>query len=323
MVVSNESARDGSSVPSLTKSYAKIPHVLDIPNLIRIQVDTYDWFKSEGLQELLEEISPIQDFTGNRMELRFAREISPADRHENPETWVDLVPLDDVKSGRTTIAKKGEPITLETAKALRQAKVPTVRVRPYSFGPSKYPQEECRERDATFSAPLKVWVQLRVKETGEVKEQELFMGDFPLMTEKGTFIINGAERVVVAQLVRSPGCYFTLDQDATSGRQLCSGKLIPSRGAWLEFETSNKNIVSVKVDRKRKIPITTLLRAIDEDAKLGEEEQGTDERLLALFDDVDTHPDHHYIQSTLEKEPTKSKHEALLQFYRRLRPGDL
>jgi DNA-directed RNA polymerase subunit beta len=322
MVMSTESARDGSPVPSLTKSYARIPHVLDIPNLIRIQVDSYDWFKDEGLQELLEEISPIQDFTGNRMELRFAREFSPADRHENPETWVGLVPLDDVKSGRTVIAKKGEPITLETAKALRQAKVPTVRVRPYSFGASKYPQEECRERDATFSAPLKVWVQLLVKETGEVKEQELFMGDFPLMTEKGTFIINGAERVVVAQLVRSPGCYFTLDQDMTSGRSLCSAKLIPSRGAWLEFETSNKDVISVKVDRKRKIPITTLLRAIDEDAKLGDEELGTDERVLAMFSKADTNPDRHYIQSTIDKEPTKTKHDALLEFYRRLRPGD-
>src|SRR3990172_597518 len=133
MVVSNESARDGSPVPTQTKSYAKIPHVLDIPNLIRIQVDSYDWFKNEGLQELLEEISPIQDFTGNRMELRFAREISPADRHENPETWVGLIPLDDVKSGRRTLAKRGEPLTLDTAKALRQAKLPSLRLPPYSF----------------------------------------------------------------------------------------------------------------------------------------------------------------------------------------------
>jgi DNA-directed RNA polymerase subunit beta len=324
MVLSSEVVvRDGSDVPTLTKNYAKIPHVLDIPNLIRIQVDSYAWFKNEGLQELLEEISPISDFTGNRMELRFAREISPSDRQEDIENWVGLIPLEDVKADRRTIAKKGERIDLDTAKALKQAKVSSVRVRPYSFGEPKYPQEECRERDATYSAPLKVWVQLLVKETGEVKEQELFMGDFPLMTEKGTFIINGAERVVVAQLVRSPGCYFTLEQDMTSGRNLCHAKLIPSRGAWLEFETSNKDVVSVKVDRKRKIPITTLLRAIDSDPKITDEEQlGTDERVLALFAKADSNPDRHYIQSTIDKEPTKNKQEALLEFYRRLRPGD-
>jgi len=322
MVTSGELVRNGSHVPSLTKSYAKIPHVLEIPNLIRIQLDSYQWFQAEGLQELLSEISPIQDFTGNRMELRFAREINPADRHENLQDYAGLVPLDDVKADRRTLARKGEPITLEQAQEMRKAKVSSVPVRPYSFGVPKYEQDECRERDTTFAAPLKVWVQLLVKETGEVKEQELFMGDFPLMTANGTFIINGAERVVVAQLVRSPGCYFTLEHDNTSGRQLCHAKLIPSRGAWLEFETSNKNIVSVKVDRKRKIPITTLLRAIDEDPKLEEDAIGTDERLLASLADVDTHADHHYIQSTLDKEPTKTKQEALLEFYRRLRPGD-
>ncbi len=322
MVLNGEAVRDGMSVPTLTKSYARIPHVLDIPNLIRIQLDSYRWFQDEGLLELLHELSPIQDFTGNRMELRFAREISPSDPHEKPEDWVGLIPLEDVKQDRRTISHAREPLTLETALALRKAKVASVRVRPYSFGQPKYSQDECRERDTTYSAPLKVWVQLLVKETGEVKEQELFMGDFPLMTEKGTFIINGAERVVVAQLVRSPGCYFTLEQDMTSGRSLCHAKLIPSRGAWLEFETSNKNVLSVKVDRKRKIPITTLLRSIDDDAKLPDDEQGTDERLLKLFVNTDTHADHHFIQSTIDREPTKSKSEALLEFYRRLRPGD-
>src|SRR3990170_4208107 len=322
MVMTRESVRDGVAVPTLSKSYAKIPHVLDIPHMIRIQLDAYRWFQEEGLQELLGEVSPIQDFTGKRMELRFAREIAPADPLEKPEDYVGLVPLADVKLDRRTLARQGEPITLEVAQELRKAKVASVPVRPYSFGKPKYSQEECRERDMTYSAPLKVWVQLLVKETGEVKEQELFMGDFPLMTEYGTFIVNGAERVVVAQLVRSPGCYFTLEQDNTSGRALCHAKLIPSRGAWLEFETSNKNVVSVKVDRKRKIPITTLLRSIDEDAKLDEGALGTDERLLAALEDVDTHPDHHFIQSTLDKEPTKTKQEALLEFYRRLRPGD-
>ncbi len=322
MVMTGELVQNGSSVPSLTKSYAKIPHVLDIPHLIQIQLDSYRWFQEEGLQDLFDEISPIQDFTGNRMEMRFAREINPTDRQENLENYVGLMPLEDVKLDRKTLARRGDPMTLETALALRKAKVASVPVRPYSFGERKYTQDESRERDTTYSAPLKVWVQLLVKETGEVKEQELFMGDFPLMTPNGTFIINGAERVVVAQLVRSPGCYFTLQADKTSGRELCFAKLIPSRGGWLEFETSYKNVLSVNVDRKRKIPITTLLRAIDEDGKLSDEELGTDERLLAAFDAVDTHPDHHYIQATLEKEPTKNKQEALLEFYRRLRPGD-
>src|SRR5438128_7906169 len=134
----------------------------------------------------------------------------------------------------------------------------------YSFGPPKYTEWECRERDMTYSVPLRVRTRLVAKETGEIKEQEIFMGDFPKMTDIGTFIINGAERVVVSQLVRSPGVYFTLESDPTTGRPLCYGKLIPNRGAWLEFETSNRDVMSVKVDRKRKIPITTLLRAIDE-----------------------------------------------------------
>ena len=322
MVMISEGIADGFAVPKLKKSYAKIPHVLDIPHLVRIQLDSYTWFHDEGLGDLLNDISPIQDFTGSRMEMRFSREITPKDTKEDVQEYVGLVPLEDVRKDGRRLARKGEPLTLETAKALRRARIASVPVRAYTFGDPKYDQNECRERDVTYSAPLKVWVQLLVKETGEVKEQELFMGDFPLMTGNGTFIINGAERVVVAQLVRSPGCYFSINTDRTSGRSLCSGKLIPSRGAWLEFETSNKDVLSVKVDRKRKIPITALLRAIDEDDKLDDEELGTDERILKLFADVDTNPDHQYIQSTLEKEPTKNKAEALLEFYRRLRPGD-
>ncbi len=205
MVIASDSIQGKFHVPSLRKSYSRIPDAIAVPNLIRIQLDSYEVFKNEGLRDLLHEISPIQDFTGNRLEMRFTD---------------------------------------------------------YSFGDPKYTQEECRERDATYAAPLRVIVQLLVKETGEVKEQEIFMGDFPLMTHNGTFIVNGAERVVVSQLVRSPGVYLTLEQDHTSGRDLCYAKLIPNRGAWLEFETSNKNVISVKVDRKRKIPITTLLRAI-------------------------------------------------------------
>jgi DNA-directed RNA polymerase subunit beta len=297
MVVPRDVVQEKFSVPHLTKSYSRIPDVIPLPNLIQIQIDSYETFKREGLRELFDEISPIQDFTGNRLEMRFTD---------------------------------------------------------YSFGPPKYTQEECRERDATYAAPLRVNVQLLVKETGEIKEQEIFMGDFPLMTEKGTFIINGAERVVVSQLVRSPGVYLTLERDQTSGRDLCFAKLIPNRGAWLEFETSNKNVIAVKVDRKRKIPITTLLRSIDEphllpkhpstaaikeiekriqEAKTEREAEklrlellqhlGTDERILALFEDVDTDPDHQYIRATLEKDPAAhNKEEALLELYRRLRPGD-
>jgi len=265
--------------------------------MVRIQLDSYETFKSEGLRELFNDISPIQDFTGNRLEMRFTD---------------------------------------------------------FSFGEPKYSQEESHERDATYAAPLRVNVQLLVKETGEIKEQEIFMGDFPLMTDQGTFIINGAERVVVSQLVRSPGIYLTLERDATSGRDLCYAKLIPNRGAWLEFETSNKNVIAVKVDRKRKIPITTLLRAVDEPdllpddpsagpirelrekiegAKTEREAErlrhqllqllGTNERILALFEDSDTHPDHRYIKATLDRDPScQNKEEALLEFYRRLRPGD-
>ena len=297
MVVPREVVYEKFRVPHIVKSYSRIPDVIELPPLVQIQVDSYEVFIKESLRELLDEISPIQDFTGNRLEMRFAE---------------------------------------------------------YHFDEPKYNQDECRERDATFAAPLRVNVQLLVKETGEIKEQEIFMGDFPLMTEMGTFIINGAERVVVSQLVRSPGVYLTLERDATSGRDLCYAKLIPNRGAWLEFETSNRDIVSVKVDRKRKIPVTTLIRAIDEpellpkhpsaaqikeiqekidNAKTEREADklrhqllqvlGTNDRILALFEAVDTHEDHAYIKSTLDRDPTSSnKEEALLEFYRRLRPGD-
>jgi DNA-directed RNA polymerase subunit beta len=174
--------------------------------------------------------------------------------------------------------------------------------------------------------PLRVKVELIVKETGEVKEQELFMGDFPLMTDKGTFIINGAERVVVSQLVRSPGVYFTLETDPTTGRQLAFAKVIPNRGAWLEFETSNRNVISVKVDRKRKIPVTTMLRAILSEEGVRDAELGTAEKILDLFADVDNNPDHPYIATTIDKESPEvkagNKLRALEDFYRRMRPGD-
>ncbi|HMO97071.1 MAG TPA: hypothetical protein PKD27_13220, partial [Tepidiformaceae bacterium] len=226
----------------------------------------------------------------------------------------------------------------------------------YEFREPKYPMDECRERDTTYAAPLFVDVELRIKESGEIKEQRLFFGDFPLMTDKGTFIINGAERVVVSQLVRSPGVYYPIETDAATGKRLCHAKLIPNRGAWLEFETSNRDVLYVKVDRKRKIPVTTLLRAIDVPGLLPgdkdnprfakywtavengddkardsaarelESELGTDERLIAMFEAVDTSDIHQFLPTTISKEPReplmKDKHDALLEFYRKIRPGD-
>ena len=242
-------------------SYASIPSILDVPNLIQVQLDSFNWLKGNGLKELFDEISPIEDFAGGRFELTF-----------------------------------GE----------------------HYFDPPKYTEEECREKEVTYSAPLHVTVKLRIKSSGpgegEVKEQTLFVGDIPMMTTTGTFIINGAERVVVSQLVRSPGVYFTVDPDAATGRPLSSAKLIPYRGAWMEFETSNRDIMSVKVDRKRKTPISTLLRSIG---------YATDEELYGLFEDVDDNPEHQYLKTTIEKDTAgATEDEALMEFYRRLRPGE-
>jgi DNA-directed RNA polymerase subunit beta len=193
----------------------------------------------------------------------------------------------------------------------------------YRFDEPRYDEFECRERDLTYSAPLKVRARLLIKSTGEVKESEIFMGEFPLMTENGTFINNGSERVVVSQLIRSPGVYFKDEPDPTTGRPLHSAKLIPNRGAWLEFETSKRDILSVKVDRKRKLPVTILIRAVL--GLFGEgplEEQGHDEEVLALFAAVDTSPEHRYIQTTLDKDRTHNAREALIELYKHLRPGD-
>jgi DNA-directed RNA polymerase subunit beta len=260
------------------KSYARIPDVLDLPQLIEVQLQSFTVFRKEGLRELFEEISPIVSFNKN-LELHFVG---------------------------------------------------------YRFDDPKYSEEECRERDITFASPLWVNVRLVNKETGEIQEQEVFMGDFPLMTKNGTFVINGAERVVVSQLIRSPGVYFTVDEDRATGRELAFAKLIPNRGAWLEFETSKRDLVSVKVDRKRKLPVTVLLRAIQivglDEETLKEVMKnpslsvemglGTDEQLLDLFADVDTDVEHGYIPTSIDKDPTKNAHEALLEFYKRLRPGD-
>jgi len=183
----------------------------------------------------------------------------------------------------------------------------------YKFGEPKYTEKECRIMDMTYAAPLWVTVRLVSKESGEVQEQDVFMGDFPLMTANGTFVINGAERVVVSQMIRSPGVYFTIQEDRPSGRQLCFAKLIPNRGAWLEFETSKRDVLSVKVDRKRKLPATILLRAVG---------YGADENLFSLFSQTDTVAEHPYIAATIERDPTKNTDDAMLEFYRKLRPGD-
>jgi DNA-directed RNA polymerase subunit beta len=184
----------------------------------------------------------------------------------------------------------------------------------HAFRAPKHDEEMCREKEVTFEAPLYVTVQLVVKETGEIKEQSLFFGDIPQMTPNGTFVINGAERVVVSQLVRSPGAYFTVVSDPGTGRRLCYAKLIPYRGAWLEFETSSRDIISVKVDRKRKVPASAFLRALG---------YGNDEELLELFKDVDTNNDHPYIQTTLDRDTSEhTEEQSLLEVYRRLRPGE-
>jgi DNA-directed RNA polymerase subunit beta len=193
----------------------------------------------------------------------------------------------------------------------------------YAFGEPKLSEDECRLRDQSYAAPMRVRMRLRIKSgeaEGERKEQDIFMGDFPLMTDNGTFIINGAERVVVSQLVRSPGVYFDVVDDAASGRPLSTAKLIPSRGAWLEFETSTRDVLSVKVDRKRKIPVTTLLRALGSVEGSPISKKGDNAELLALYEDVDK--DGRFIQATMDKDPSTSTQEALLEFYRRLRPGD-
>src|SRR5439155_844988 len=183
----------------------------------------------------------------------------------------------------------------------------------YEFGEPKYSEAECRTKDMTFSKPLYVNVELHIKETGEIQHQRVYMGDYPWMTDLGTFIINGAERVVVSQLVRSPGVYYTATEDPASGRTLFSAKVIPNRGAWLEFETSNKDLLSVKVDRKRKIAATTLLRAVGYESN---------DEISGIFPAVDSAPEHQYIATTLEKDLTHTRNEALIEVYKKLRPGD-
>src|SRR5918998_2185887 len=247
------------------KRYARIPEKHPIPNLIELQLESFRWFTETGLRELLDEISPIQDFTGKVMELHF----------------------------------KG-----------------------YEYGDPKYSELECRTRDMTFAKPLYVDVELRIKETGEIQSQRVYMGDYPTMTDEGTFIINGAERVVVSQLVRSPGVYYTSTEDPATGRQLFSAKVIPNRGAWLEFETAARHQLYVKVDRKRKLEATKLLRAVGWDYPEGGDRSDPNAYILRTFERVDTDADAKYIQATLDKDNTSTRQEALIEVYKKLRPGD-
>ena len=261
MTLSSVGVENGVRNGNELRSFAQTSTVLDVPNLIQVQLDSFEWFKTDGLKELFEEISPIEDFPGGRFQLTFEG---------------------------------------------------------HHFEDPKQTEEECRERETTFSAPLYVTVGLHTKGSGpgegEIKYQKLFIGDIPMMTTTGTFIINGAERVVVSQLVRSPGVYFTTNTDPTTGRRLASAKLIPIHGAWMEFDTDKRDVISVKVDRKRKTPVTMLLRAIG---------FTTDEEIRELFEDVDIDPDHPYVNTTIEKDTAVgSEDEALLEFYRRLRPGE-
>ncbi len=230
-------------------SYSKINEVLDMPNLIEVQKDSYQWFLKEGLKEVFEDISPITDFSGNLV-LEF----------------IDFT-LDS------------EP---------------------------KFSIEECKERDATYAAALKVKARLYNREMDELKEQEIFMGDFPLMTETGTFIINGAERVIVSQLVRSPGIYYASDFDKV-GKKLLSATVIPNRGAWLEYETDSNDVFYVRVDRTRKVPVTVLIRALG---------IGSDAEIIDLFGEEPK------ILATLEKDVSKSYEEGLIEIYKKLRPGE-
>lgn len=226
-----------------------------LSNLIEVQLKSYNWLFEEGIGELLNEISPVEDFTGKLFTLEFTD---------------------------------------------------------YSLDKAKYDEKTARSKNLTYKAPLRCQIKLTNKLTKKVKTAEVFLGDYPLMTERGTFIINGVERVVVSQIVRSFGVLFAAEE--LSGRKLFGAKIIPNRGAWLEFETNSRDVISVKVDRKRRIPVTTFLRALG---------KYDDEQIKKLFKDVDTNHDHPFIESTLARDPAKTYEEAVVEVYKRIRPGDL
>jgi DNA-directed RNA polymerase subunit beta len=248
----------GAVAPRARKSFSHLKHVLELPNLIDIQKASFQWFMEEGLRETIDDISPIEDYTGT-LAVEFAE---------------------------------------------------------YKFGEPQFSIQECREKDLTYQVPLSMTVRFVNKETGEIREQTVFMGDFPMMTEFGTFIINGTERVIVTQLVRSPGAYLMEPKDAT--KQVFTANLMPSRGSWLELEIDKKGIVYARIDRKRKLPITTLLRALpDEDPSTGYKlDTSSNEALLKLFDNSI------YIQHTLEKDTTVNEEQALIEVFKKQRPGE-
>lgn len=232
------------------RSFAKIPDVMDVPNLIAIQIDSFKWFTTEGLDQAFASISPIENSTKDKC----------------------------VEFGK------------------------------HEFGEAKYSVDECKEKDVSYQAPLFVEIRFINKETGEIKEQEVFMGDFPLMTPRGTFIINGTERVVVSQLVRSPGVYFSAEADKTSAKTIYNAKVIPSRGAWLEFETDKRDVLHVRIDRKRKQPATLLVRALG----LAE----TRDEIIELLGSGET------VLRTLDRDPATTREESLIELYKRFRPGE-
>ncbi len=246
------------ALPRARKSFSKIENVLDLPNLIDIQKASFQWFLDEGLRETIDDISPIEDYTG------------------------------------TLAVEFGD----------------------YLFGEPQFTIKECREKDLTYQAPLSMTVRFVNKDTGEIREQTVFMGDFPMMTEVGTFIINGTERVIVTQLVRSPGAYLMEPKDPT--KQVFTANLMPSRGSWLELEIDKKGIAYARIDRKRKLPITTLLRALPaEDPSTGFAlDTSTNQAILALFDNSP------YIVNTLEKDPSTREEEALIEVFKKQRPGE-
>ncbi|MBN1230995.1 MAG: DNA-directed RNA polymerase subunit beta [Anaerolineales bacterium] len=268
-----------------TKSYSRIPANIGLPNLIEVQLESFERLKTDGLADLFDEVSPIESYNGG-MRLYFPGHSPEA------EQW-----------GLT-----------------------------YWFGEPKYSLEECMERDLTFSKPLYVSVLLAGPDVPEPIKQDIFMGDFPEMTEKGTFIINGTERVVVSQLIRSPGVYFEAPVDRSTGRRQATAKLIPDRGAWMEFETRKSDYLTLKFNRKRTIPVTIFIRAmaaITDGLKNTPVKDGTDAEIISLFEDVDTNPERQYIAATLRQEPDwdldsgKSIAEAaLIEFFKRMRPGD-
>ncbi|MDD3480781.1 MAG: DNA-directed RNA polymerase subunit beta [Patescibacteria group bacterium] len=237
------------------KYYRPLESVLDLPNLIEIQTNSYEWFIREGIKEVLDEVSPIVDFSGNQYSLSFGN---------------------------------------------------------YYLDEPKYSEKDSRKKKINYEAPLKVEVSLKNLETGKVKKQEVFLSDLPLMTEQGTFIINGVERVIISQLVRSAGVFFTAEE--VGGNKFFGAKVIPGRGAWLELETATNGAIYAKIDRRRKIPITTLVRAFG---------ASTDEEIKKLFRDVNTDPDMNYIEATLEKDVTTNADEAFIEIYKKIRPGDL